>query len=104
MTLGSSEDTCQDLLCSKCDIQIKRFKTSQWKKDVDYLFFRSYYDDVETLKINLVYSKQHTSYSCQCFWLNTDTEKVSFNNLRWFCNGHVKSKQTNVNNNVKKND
>lgn len=88
VTLGSYKDSCHELLCTKCDIKVKVFEKSRWLNDVDYLFFRSFYDDVDMLKSKLAKENFSTAYSCQCFWVNTSKEKEKFDNIRWFCTSH----------------
>lgn len=76
------------MICSKCDIQVKIFIDKKWSNTVDYLFFRSFYDDIEMLKTKCESSIGSSAYSCQCYWISTDKESEKIENIRWFCNGH----------------
>ena len=87
VSIGYSSDACSNLICMKCDIQVKVFRNLAWNKEnSNYLFFRSYYDDINMLKSNLIPSKGSTSYSCQCFWIVSNDSKEDLSDSRWFCN------------------
>lgn len=90
LKLGTNKNCCNKLMCTKCDIDVKIFIGFYWENNVDYIFFRSYYDDIDKLKLKLIKSANHISYSCQCQWLTLNEEEKNMDNvnLSWFCLGH----------------
>ena len=86
--LGTSHKSCFNMICLNCDLQVKLFKDYVWKNDVDYIFFRSYYDDIPMLKSKLIPKINFNSYSCQCFWISLNDEKKKIKEGMWCCNGH----------------
>lgn len=90
LKLGIGKNCCNKLMCTKCDIDVKLFPGFSWDNSVDYLFFRSYYDDLNILKTKLIKSEKSISYSCQCQWLTVnEIEKYfDYSHSSWFCLGH----------------
>jgi len=45
---------CSNLRCTKCDFEVLRVADRAWKDDVEYLFFRNFYPNLEKLQSKLV--------------------------------------------------
>ena len=45
---------CSNLRCTKCDFEVLRVADREWKDDVEYLFFRNFYPNLEKLQSKLV--------------------------------------------------
>lgn len=47
---------CDNLRCTKCDFEVLRISDRRWKDDVEYLFFRNFYPNLEKLQPKLLKS------------------------------------------------
>jgi len=63
---------CDNLRCTKCDFKVLRVADRRWKEDVEYLFFRNFYPNLDKLGAKLVKSPAACSYACQCTWRRQD--------------------------------
>ena len=80
---SSSSETSTNLRCSSCDFRVLRFLDSEWKSDVDYMFFRNFMPNEAKLRPMLKASDGRCAYSCQCSWASIELgERVP--NPKWF--------------------
>ncbi|KAM3139570.1 hypothetical protein pb186bvf_008406 [Paramecium bursaria] len=78
---------CKNLRCTKCDLNVSYFEYSYWREDeVDYLFFRNYYNNKAALQEKLFASPGLWAYNCQCTWFTSKREDQAPKN--WVCAGH----------------
>mmetsp|Transcript_21319 Transcript_21319/g.59224 ORF Transcript_21319/g.59224 Transcript_21319/m.59224 type:complete len:220 (+) Transcript_21319:298-957(+) len=82
---------CDQLRCTRCDFKVLCFRDSEWFRDVDYMFFRNCYPDMDQLGGKLKRRPGSSCYACQCQWIScTELIKVDFSSdLRWVCGGHM---------------
>ncbi len=88
---GPSESrACAKLRCVKCDFAVARFEGSEWKSDVDYLFFRNNHPEAAKLKTRLKLSHGRIAYCCQCSWTTATGDSVHpvSRDVRWVCSLH----------------
>ena len=80
---SSSSETSTNLRCSSCDFRVLRFLDSEWKSDVDYMFFRNFMPNEAKLRPLLKASDGRCAFSCQCSWASIELgERVP--NPKWF--------------------
>eukprot|EP00919_Chromeraceae_sp_WS-2016_P064351 GHVR01152315.1.p1 GENE.GHVR01152315.1~~GHVR01152315.1.p1 ORF type:complete len:210 (+),score=48.03 GHVR01152315.1:37-666(+) len=84
---------CDNLRCTSCDFQVIQLASWKWKPEVEYLFFRNYYPDVDKLKSMMEVAVDEVAYCCQCSW-RTICAFDSIDNVNkeqqglWKCFGH----------------
>lgn len=54
--------------CLTCDLQAVGFGGYKWTDDVDYLFMRYNYHNLQKLQPKLISSDAHVAYGCGCSW------------------------------------
>ncbi len=57
---------CSNLRCTKCDFEVLRVADRAWKGDVEYLFFRNFYPNLEKLQSKLVKAPGVCARVCAC--------------------------------------
>ncbi|CAD8210398.1 unnamed protein product [Paramecium pentaurelia] len=78
---------CTNLRCLKCDLQVKCHINQKWNKDVDYLIFRNYFNNMSILSKYLIDDNQYNAYNCQCTNVNAHESIAAPQN--WVCSGHA---------------
>lgn len=89
---GSKRRGCDNLFCLSCDHRVVSFDGFRWDRDVDYLFLRNNFPDVERLKPRLIPARRHRAYACQCRGRSVaeDTDVAKDGDLKWTCLKHTK--------------
>jgi hypothetical protein len=88
---GASHGLVPGFQCTACDFQVLRIDNMIWRDDVEYMFFRNNYPNVQKLRPRLVAQKGCVAYCCQCSWksANSAAELVDVaEGLRWRCVGY----------------
>jgi len=62
---------CSNLRCTKCDFEVLRVADREWKDDVEYLFFRNFYPNLEKLQSKLVKAPGVCVCVCVCVHART---------------------------------
>lgn len=80
---------CDHLRCLKCDCSVVSFNGWLWQEDVDYLFLRTNYPEVEQLRSKLEPSRAGRAYACQCSSLGVlrPTPLNTVEGNTWVCLG-----------------
>ena len=87
---GFKRDTCDNLICSNCNIRVTFFNQSEWKPNCDYLFFRSFFGVSDKLSQGLVSNPRKRAYNCGCQGISIEDALFveEINGLKWICLGH----------------
>ena len=82
--------TCNNLRCYKCDCAVVVFDDFCWKENVEYIFLRNNYPDLDRLSSQLQLKPGSRAYLCQCRCLDTHAERQALdtNKYSWFCAKH----------------
>eukprot|EP01028_Stygiella_incarcerata_P006368 TRINITY_DN259_c1_g3_i1.p1 TRINITY_DN259_c1_g3~~TRINITY_DN259_c1_g3_i1.p1 ORF type:complete len:274 (-),score=70.92 TRINITY_DN259_c1_g3_i1:63-803(-) len=87
---SSLETACDNIRCTKCDLEVIRFPGHAWNKKAKYLFFRTNYPDARKLSSLLDVRPSSTAYCCQCSWISvTGRTVIDYRQkVKWVCGGH----------------
>eukprot|EP00727_Mastigamoeba_balamuthi_P006233 m51a1_g2229 hypothetical protein (250) ;mRNA; r:243080-244066 len=88
LSAGKDLKSCDNMRCTKCDMNVLTFSDCQWKPVVNYLFFRISFPDTAKLQVNLEKKPGSCARACQCSWLSSDELQPLDEHSRWVCAGH----------------
>eukprot|EP00744_Colponema_vietnamica_P014836 GILI01020773.1.p1 GENE.GILI01020773.1~~GILI01020773.1.p1 ORF type:complete len:224 (+),score=17.05 GILI01020773.1:50-721(+) len=90
LTSGVRQRSCDRLRCTSCDFKVLCFENVQWSSEVEYMFFRNVFPDVNKLEKQLKSSEGYRAFACQCSWRSLDSTLLlnSDSSLKWVCSGH----------------
>jgi len=70
---GATSGLVPGFQCTACDFQVLRIDNYIWGNEVEYMFFRNNYPNVQKLRPQLVPRRDCVAYCCQCSWKSAST-------------------------------
>jgi cytochrome c len=83
----TTSSNCNNLKCIGCDFKLIKFENQQWKQ-IDYLYLRTHYPNLDKLSEKLVSCQSKVSLCCQCLAETIENGEIMLNS-KWRCGGHV---------------
>ena len=88
---GFTRQSCDNLICIKCDVMISRIDHMTWIDSIpDYMFFRSYFGNRNKIQTKLKIKNGNVAFYCGCQGVVLQTPSFINeipNSPKWICNG-----------------